>query len=108
MSKSIELSTKQWDLLLERLRSEYPPSVFMIRTKMKEVLGFTTRDRRTDDYITSGAWPTYSIFLDFFDESKRTFFLLKYGDLITPPSLSKERLTILKYRNEVRESKNSK
>ena len=44
MSKPIELSHAQWDRLREQLKQDNPPSVMIIRSRMKEKLGFTNRD----------------------------------------------------------------
>ena len=78
--KPVVLSESQWHLLKERLRQDHPLSVLMIRSKMRGVLGFTPRSKKTSvgDFMLRR-----EIHLDFFDESKRTFFLLKYGDYIT-------------------------
>ena len=75
-NRSVKLKEKQWDKLQQRLKEEHPLSVFAIRSKMKSVLGFTTREERGNDYFN----PT--IHLDFFDEKKKTMFLLKYGDYL--------------------------
>ena len=34
---------RQWKALREELHKEYPKSVFMLRSRMKEVLGFSVR-----------------------------------------------------------------
>jgi hypothetical protein len=44
MSKPIELTHTQFEKLIERLKQDYPPSVIIIRSRMKEKLGFTTRE----------------------------------------------------------------
>ena len=71
----ITLPRKQWYSILDQIKQEYQnqPSVFLIRGKMKEVLGFTTRQ--------SGIWDEKFgeyIYLDFFDEAKESYFILKY------------------------------
>jgi len=62
----IKLTQVQWMIIRSRIAEEYPSSVLMIRPRMREVLGFTTRDQ--DNMIV----------LDFFDESKKSWFVLKY------------------------------
>ena len=62
----IKLTQAQWMIVRSRIAGEYPSSVLMIRPRMREVLGFTTRDQ--DNMIV----------LDFFDESKKSWFVLKY------------------------------
>lgn len=79
--KPIVLSRSQWQRLKKRLQSDYPPSVMLVRSKMRDVLGFTGRVHT--DWHTKDHEMVISIHLDFFDESKRTFFLLKYSDYIS-------------------------
>lgn len=91
MSKSLILTHKSWNTIYDRIRKDYPPSVTLLREKMKTVLGFTPRaheewivydtvDRRNVGWGTKACVQT--IHLDFYSEPKRTFFLLKYGDYI--------------------------
>lgn len=78
--KALKLTHSQWDRLKERLAKDYNPSVILIRSKMRNVLGFTPRDH-TDWNIEE--WDrTRSVHLDFFDEQKRTMFMLKYSEYI--------------------------
>ena len=48
---------------------------------MKKVLGFTNREHK----IWNEEKSRYEIimYLDFYDEKKRTYFLLKYGEYLT-------------------------
>lgn len=75
-------------LIRERIKNDYPPSVYLTRWKMKAILGFT--DRLHDEWINKPnklggmGYGVRQIHLDFFDEAKRTMFLLKYGELIQP------------------------
>lgn len=83
MSKSITLTHYQWDQLRARLRQDYPPSVILIRSKMRKVLGFTDREHREYEYIGEfRAGYDLVIKLDFFDEPKRLMFLLKYSEYL--------------------------
>lgn len=80
MSKPIILSHQAWDKLKAQLHLDYPRSVVMISYKMKEVLGFSVReyvdwDSKINRYVND-------IRLDFYNESKRTMFLLKYSDYL--------------------------
>ena len=58
----------------------------LTRWKMRKVLGFT--DRLHTDWINKPnkwggmGYQETQVHLDFFDEAKLTFFLLKYGDYI--------------------------
>ena len=85
MTKATRLSHKQWDRLKTRLTNDYSPSVMMINSKMRDVLGFLPR--RYTYWTTRGsesrkAIQASEIHLDWYSESKRTFFLLKYGDYL--------------------------
>ena len=92
MSKPLILTQASWAKIYNQIANEYPPSVLLIRDKMKAVLGFTSRtheewfehnlskDRRNVSYSTK--YCVQTIHLDFYNEPKRTFFLLKYGDYI--------------------------
>ena len=77
--KPLVLSEQNWCKLRYQLQQTHPKSVLMVRWKMKEVLGFTPREYKEWDHYLG--FKT-SIHLDFFDEPKRTMFLLKYGDWI--------------------------
>jgi hypothetical protein len=78
--KPIILSKPQWYSLKEKVNQDYPPSVSLVREKMKRVLGFTPRLHETWDARTG-----YNIemHLDFFDDQKRTMFLLKYSEYVS-------------------------
>ncbi len=77
--KPVKLSQDAWYKLKTKLQEDHPKSVVMVRWKMKEVLGFTPREHKE----WGMGYQQRQIHLDFFDESKRTFFLLRYGDYIT-------------------------
>lgn len=91
--KPLVLTPKKWDLLKDRLRADYSPSVTMVRWKMRDVLGFTHREHTEwlgyyDDATQEERKEKFHgyhtmIHLDFYDESKRTMFLLKYSDYVT-------------------------
>jgi hypothetical protein len=81
--KPIIITHNQWKVLKERINNDYPPSVNLVREKMKRVLGFTPRFyEEWDDSIGR----SIQIHLDFFDEQKRTMFLLKYTEYVTQNS----------------------
>jgi hypothetical protein len=101
MSKPIVMSPGAWDDILEKIKSREKPSVYLCRNKMKTVLGFTVRDhreyvkdldyvRRPQDkdewfYMEPAGWfegkiNVHTVRLDFYDEQKRTMFLLRYGN----------------------------
>jgi len=87
MTKAISLSQHEWRILREKLEEEYSPSVFMIRSKMKRVLGFVDRkhlilEDQKDKHGNDITRAYYSVRLDFYSEKKYTWFLLKYSDFI--------------------------
>lgn len=95
------LSLAKWEDLRNRLIDDHPASVMLIQEKMKSTLGFTVRRHGewvegTDPYhvFNSYAYEAPStryyqedIRLDFWDERKRTWFLLKYGEYLLDQSL---------------------
>jgi len=82
--KAIVLTPTQWLDLQERISEEYPRSVSLLRSRKRAVLGFTERHHRRWLPGVPGSVGYYQveIHLDFFDEAKRTFFTLKYGDIL--------------------------
>jgi hypothetical protein len=78
--KPITLTKIQWAELKEKINNDYPPSVSLVREKMKRVLGFTPRFY--ERYDEKSGWNKIEIHLDFFDDQKRTMFLLKYSDYV--------------------------
>lgn len=76
--RAIVLTTRQWKQIRTALKEEYTPAVFMLRNKMKHVLGFTVREH--------SSWVDgehqFQIHLDFYSANKRTMFLLKFSDII--------------------------
>ena len=85
MAKPIELSHSQWKTLSEQLHKDYPRSVMIIRSRMQAKLGFVHREYKDwDDNMgkVGSHWRKNCIMLDFYSESKRTFFMIKYSDYI--------------------------
>ena len=98
---TMKLTVNQWQQILADLHTEHPKSVFMIRNKMKQVLGFTVREHQEwvedkhaskepgfdlfsvqDNGWYKGKRHESSIRLDFYNERKYTMFLLKYSEYI--------------------------
>lgn len=75
--KPVVLEEQQWENILENIKHRERPSVYLIRGKMKEVLGFTVRSHQQED---RDLYWGRKIHLDFYDEQKRLIFLLKYMD----------------------------
>lgn len=78
--KPIIITPGQWLDLKNKINNDYPPSVRLVREKMKRVLGFTPRFYEEFNEDTGR---NVNVHLDFFDEHKRTMFLLKYTDYVT-------------------------
>ena len=103
---TLKLATSTWRRIREDLHTEHPKSVFMLRDKMKERLGFTVREHagyrprtakelveydRIDNirYDTEKERKFYReninehiICLDFYSEKKYTMFMLKYSEYL--------------------------
>jgi hypothetical protein len=88
MGGVIELTESQWETLATRLRqdNQHQPSVMLIRSRMREVLGFTTRqhERWHERHSREGrmAWCEHVVCLDFFDARMETWFRLKYAEYL--------------------------
>lgn len=90
--KALRLTQEQWQQINSEIVKTYPRSVWMIRPKMREVLGFTPReheewlgyydDASPEDRRAGRHGYKKSVHLDFYDEAKRTMFLLKYSEYI--------------------------
>lgn len=80
--KSIKISIKDWEKILEKIKKDYPPSYHLIRSITKEKLGFLPREH-TDYSLSYSKNNIRSMYIDFFDEHKKTMFILKYGHLIS-------------------------
>jgi len=110
--RPVILNNRQWQQIRAQLHQEHPRTVFMLRTKMKEVLGFTVRDHTSwidkpkseyqrevsewqqsqltnkNDPLTMLDWEpskgqsVSQIHLDFYSERKRTMFLLKFSEIL--------------------------
>jgi hypothetical protein len=85
MSKPIVLTQSKWSKLRERLTNDYSPSVMMLSYRMKDKLGFTVREHRE---WTQQRGSMTDIRLDFYNESKRTMFLLKYSEYLDKTSIT--------------------
>lgn len=85
VTKPIEISHSQWNKLYERLKQDYPPSVLLLREKMKSRLGFVHREyKHWDDNMGKyGGLRKNCVMLDFYSEKKRTFFIMKYSEYIS-------------------------
>lgn len=89
MAKSIKLGLKNWSRLNSQLSKDYPSSYVLIREKMKDKLGFTVRRHREWEIDPDLTYrnPIDIIYLDFYNEPKRTMFLLKYSEFLDKSDL---------------------
>ena len=83
MTKALVLSEGKWLEIYNRIAKEYPPSVLLIRKVMRRELGFTSRTHRIWRHDIGGSYPIDQIHLDFYNEPKRTMFMLKYSDVLS-------------------------
>jgi len=72
---TLTLTVRQWKTIRALLQEDHPTTVFMLKAKMKEVLGFTVREH--NDWQDG-----MSIRLDFYNERKYTMFMLKYSEYL--------------------------
>lgn len=88
--RAVVLTKEQWRAIRRELQTEHPKTVFMLRDKMKRILGFTVREHRAwidkpevtgDDY--NHGYYQFQIHLDFYSEKKRTMFLLKFSEIVS-------------------------
>ena len=78
--RTIKLSQDAWLKIYNDIARTHPHSVLLVRSKMRKVLGFTSR--------THSEWSAWAgmrieqIHLDFFSETKYTMFILKYSEYL--------------------------
>ena len=72
----IKLTEKQWGKIYKLIAQEFPPSYLLIRDVQRRELGFNSRRHSYYD-IDNYRW-TEEICLDFYDDTKETWFRLKY------------------------------
>lgn len=85
MSKSTRLTLAQWTALRTRIKAEHGLGTVLVRSHMKDVMGFLPREHvYWSNRGTGQARPreVVEMHLDWYSEPKRTMFLLKYGDII--------------------------
>lgn len=80
--KPVKLTVEQWKHIRTELQTEHPKTVFMLRDKMKRVLGFTVREHKEWIGKPDGGYTDYQIHLDFYSPNKRTMFLLKFSEVL--------------------------
>jgi hypothetical protein len=77
--KHWELTHAEWNKIREQIRSEHGNSMLMIRSRMRDELGFLPREHRVWlKKMDGGHWGETEIHIDFYSEQARTYFLMKY------------------------------
>ena len=83
--KAVILKHREWDKIFAQIKQDYAdtPAVYLIRNRMKDVLGFTPREHSVwkdndGEYLDDWRDLRTEIHLDFYCESARTMFLLRY------------------------------
>ena len=79
---TLKITVNQWQRIREDLHTEHPKSVFMLKGKMRTVLGFSVREHNEWIIKPDGGYGEHSIRLDFYNERKYTMFLLKYSEYL--------------------------
>jgi hypothetical protein len=79
----ISLTKAEWYTIQERIKTEYPRSVWMIGWKLRAELGFSVRRHVNPDEMVTGeeTWydvPKTTVCLDFYDDQMEVYFRLKY------------------------------
>jgi hypothetical protein len=87
MSKPIVLDKYRWEVLYDHIKQDYPLSTVLIRSRMRETLGFTLREHSEWVPKMDGGYYEVTMRLDFYDEPKRLMFLLKYGEFLEKNNL---------------------
>ena len=80
--KPVILTVRQWRDIRKQLQEEYPKTVFMLRSKMRTVLGFTVREHKEFVPKMDGGYNEMQIHLDFYSQNKRTMFLMKFSEIL--------------------------
>lgn len=87
--KPLTYAPNEWEKILEKIKKDQPPSVWLIRSNMRKKMGFTVREHQEWLGYYDDATPEQRraklhgyrtmIHLDFYDERYRSLFLLRYG-----------------------------
>jgi hypothetical protein len=93
MSKPVILSEPRWEKLWLQIKKDHAgnPSIFLLKSKMKDALGFSVRHHREyipSDIVTQYPHTLTTVRLDFYSEPKRTLFLLKYSDFLNQTGIT--------------------
>lgn len=80
----IELRNWQWDMIFARLKEEYAgtPSMFLMRSKMRECLGFVHRYHKQWVNKETRGYYRECVCIDFYNAAAESMFRLKYADVL--------------------------
>ena len=76
---SVRITELNLARLMQEIQNTYPPSMTLIRHKMRRELGFTVREHEVwHQTRNAGPCPDQEYYLDFHDAALQTWFILKY------------------------------
>jgi len=77
--KSISITEKEWEKIRTHIKQDYGEKILLITYVLRRELGFTPRiDRKWIDDGDYGSGYQTTVWLDFYNEEQKTFFMLKY------------------------------
>lgn len=86
--KAVVLKHREWDQIFKQIKEDYShsPATYLIRGRMRDVLGFTVREHQDWRYRSEEIpgrdydWrdERSQIHIDFYSEQAQTFFMLRY------------------------------
>ena len=82
MIKPITITITQWRQITNEIFDNESVSVRGGRSKIRKALGFTERTYWYGESTSDGASFQELVDLDFFDERKKTMFIIKYSHII--------------------------
>ena len=74
----ITLTVAEWNKIQDQLLDDWPKSHVIMRDVMRRELGFTVRKHDVWLGQDPGMGFATMVYLDFFDDAKETWFILKY------------------------------
>lgn len=74
----IEVSRQTRNQIMESLRKEFPPSTTLIRDNMRRDLGFVFRVH----WQPGEQYWDVKIYVDFFTDSARSWFLIRFAEIL--------------------------
>jgi hypothetical protein len=72
------LTREEWEDMREKIRAEFGNSMLMLRSKMRNELGFTPREHNAWVPKMDGGYYKQEVHIDFYSPQARTWFFLKF------------------------------